>query len=55
MSGRPGLVPIALTTPSHPLRIAPPRSEDRTEAAGFLLVERRHVDLFRLQSAAVCR
>jgi len=37
------------------LRIAPPRSEDRTVAAGFLLVERLHVDLCRLQSAALCR
>ena len=55
MSGRPGAAPSAWTTPSHPLRIARWRSEDRTMAAGFLLVERLHVDLCRLQSAALCR
>jgi len=37
------------------LRMARWRSEDRTMAAGFLLVERLHVDLCRLQSAALCR
>jgi hypothetical protein len=37
------------------LRIASTGGEDRAVAAGFLLVERLHVDLCRLQSAALCR
>jgi hypothetical protein len=37
------------------LRIVRWCSEDRAVAAGFLLVERLHVDLCRMQSAALCR